>query len=202
MPQLPAYGVQIRTWSTNSYRPTEFPFFCPRIFCPGLPPKQITNKKTLVDFLRLIFFQTWHWNFWREQKTAKKLPIIFLKQFCRPAHPFNCLQLMCIPVLMYIPYQHCKRKWIIRRSSMRPQNSTIPCHLLYVTRYYQTQSIFCVKCSYDKKLIGCAVVLYSLFYRSTKSSLVNLRSVQFFILVLIEISMSGLEKISLNLEEP
>ena len=125
------------------------------------------------------FFQTWHWNFWREQKIDEKLPIIILKQFCWPAHPFNCLQQICMTVLMYIPYQHCKRKCIIRGLSTRHLNSTIPCHLLYVTQYYQTQSIFCAKCSYNK-IIGCAVVLYSLFYRSTKSSLENLWSVQFY----------------------
>ena len=113
------------------------------------------------------FFWTWHWNFWREHKTNKKLPIIIFKQFCWPAHPFNCLQLMCMTVPMYIPYQHCSRKSVIRRPSMRHQNSTILWHLLYITQYYQTQSIFCAKCSYNK-IIGCAVVLYSLFYRSKK----------------------------------
>ena len=40
-------------------------------------------------------------------------------------------------------------------------------------------------------------MLYSLFYCSTKSSLENLRSVQFFILLPPEISISGLEKSSL-----
>ena len=103
-----------------------------------------------------------------------------MKWFCGPAHPFNCLWLMCIPVPMYIPHQLWERKCVMEHLSTRHRNSTIPCHLLYVTRYYQTQSIFCAKCSYNS-MIGCAVVLYSLFrHSSTKWYLENLRSVQFF----------------------
>ena len=95
---------------------------------------------------KTVFFQIGHRNFWRERKTDEKSPTIILKRFCRPAHPFNCLWLICIPVPMYIHHQCWERKCVMGHPSTRRRNSTIPCHLLYDLLQYDilTQSYFCV----------------------------------------------------------
>ncbi len=63
--------------------------------------------------------------------------------FCRPAHPFHCLWLMCMSVPMYIPHQRCERKCVMEHPSTCRRNSKIPCHLLYVIRYHDTIILLC-----------------------------------------------------------